>query len=66
MAESAKKDITAYSLYSKQAKERTKVNPLENIYPKLPEKNIKLFMLIHHGIMGERCNMTKPQLKMEM
>lgn len=35
------KNITAYSLYSKQAKERIKINPLEEIYPKLPDKNIR-------------------------
>lgn len=34
-------DITAYSLYSKQAQSRTKINPLEEIYPSLPNKNIK-------------------------
>ena len=33
-----KQEVTAYSLYSKQAKERTKVNPLEDVYPKLPKK----------------------------
>ena len=35
-------EITAYSLYSKQAKERTKVNPLEDIYPKLPDKKYQV------------------------
>lgn len=34
--------ITAYSLYSKQAKERTKLNPLEDIYPKLPNKKYQV------------------------
>lgn len=28
--------ITAYSLYNRQAKERKKINPLQNIYPPLP------------------------------
>ncbi len=36
------KNITAYSLYSVQAKQRTKVNPLEDIYPKLPDKKYQV------------------------
>ena len=36
------KNITAYSLYSKQAKERIKINPLEEIYPKLPDKKYQV------------------------
>ena len=38
MAIEESKEVTAYSIYSKQAKARTKINPLEDIYPKLPEK----------------------------
>ena len=41
MSESAK-NVTAYSLYSVQAKERTKVNPLENVYPRLPDKKYQI------------------------
>lgn len=36
------KEITAYSLYNKQAKQRTKVNPLKNLYPKLPSKKYQV------------------------
>lgn len=36
------KDITAYSLYSVQQKERTKVNPLNDLFPKLPEKKYQV------------------------
>ena len=35
-------DITAYSLYSKQAQSRTKINPLEEIYPSLPNKKYQV------------------------
>lgn len=35
-------DITAYSLYSKQALSRTKINPLEEIYPNLPNKKYQV------------------------
>ena len=36
------RDITAYSIYSVQQKERTKINPLEEIYPKLPNKKYQV------------------------
>ena len=38
----SKPEITAYSLYSKQALSRTKINPLEEIYPKLPDKKYQV------------------------
>ncbi len=41
--ENKKKDnITAYSLYNVQQKERVKINPLENIYPQLPHKKYQV------------------------
>ena len=33
-----KKEISAYSIYNEQAKNRTKINPLEDLYPKLPNE----------------------------
>lgn len=42
MSEKIDQEITAYSLYSKQARVRTKINPLENVYPKLPEKKYQV------------------------
>lgn len=36
------KKITAYSLYNIQQKERTKINPLEDIYPQLPDKKYQV------------------------
>lgn len=42
MSDNIEKKITAYSLYSVQAKERTKINPLEDIYPKLPDKKYQV------------------------
>ena len=39
---SEQKNITAYSLYNVQAKQRTKVNPLEDIYPELPDKKYQV------------------------
>ena len=52
------KNISGYSIYNLEAKKRTKINPLEDLYPSLPNKNTKLFMQIHLGIMVEKCNMT--------
>lgn len=34
----AKKEISGYSIYNKEAKKRTKINPLDDLYPKLPSK----------------------------
>lgn len=59
MSDKTETDITAYSLYSKQAKARTKINPLEDIYPKLPQKNIRLFMQIRLGTTVEKCSTIK-------
>ena len=42
MADNQDKDVTAYSLYSVQRKERIKINPLEDIYPKLPDKKYQV------------------------
>lgn len=35
-------DITAYSLYSKQYKDRTKINILDGMYPSLPNKKYQV------------------------
>ena len=35
-------DVTAYSIYSKEAKGRTRINPLDELYPKLPEKKYQV------------------------
>lgn len=33
-----KNGVTAYSIYSKQARDRTRINPLQELYPPLPDK----------------------------
>lgn len=35
---SEKSAITAYSIYNLEQKKRTKINPLDDIYPPLPHK----------------------------
>ena len=42
MLQEKKEDITAYSIYNVEQKKRTKINPLEEIYPKLPEKKYQV------------------------
>lgn len=42
MADNQGKGITAYSLYSVQQKERVKINPLEDVYPQLPDKKYQI------------------------
>lgn len=38
MDKKSNNDITAYSIYNVEQKKRTKINPLEDIYPPLPSK----------------------------
>lgn len=35
-------NITAYSLYNVQQKKRTKINPLNEIFPSLPNKKYQI------------------------
>lgn len=42
MVQIEKSDITAYSIYNVEQKKRTKINPLEDIYPKLPKKQYQV------------------------
>lgn len=42
MAENHNMNTTAYSLYSVQQRQRTKINPLEDIYPLLPNKKYQV------------------------
>ena len=36
------KAVTAYSLYNVQQKRRTKINPLNEVYPQLPQKKYQV------------------------
>ncbi len=42
MINEQKGEVTAYSLYSVQQKERVKINPLKDIYPRLPNKKYQV------------------------
>ncbi len=58
-------DITAYSLYSKQAQSRTKINPLEEIYPSLPNKKYQVIYADPPWDYGGKMQYDKTTIKDE-
>ena len=60
-----KKEITAYSLYSKQAKARTKINPLEEVYPALPDKKYQVIYADPPWDYGGKMQYDKSTIKSE-
>lgn len=65
MSESNEKTITAYSLYSVQQKERTKVNPLVDIYPPLPHKKYQVIYADPPWDYGGKMQYDKSTIKSE-
>lgn len=61
----ARTDVTAYSLYSKQARKRTKVNPLEEIYPRLPRKKYQVIYADPPWDYGGKMQYDKTTIKGE-
>ncbi len=59
------KEVTAYSLYSKQAKERMKINPLKNIYPELPAKKYQIIYADPPWDYGGKMQYDKTTIKNE-
>ena len=58
-------DITAYSLYSKQAQSRTKINPLGEIYPSLPNKKYQVIYADPPWDYGGKMQYDKTTIKDE-
>ncbi len=58
-------EVTAYSFYSKQAKERTKLNPLEELYPKLPSKKYQVIYADPPWDYGGKMQYDKTTIKTE-
>lgn len=58
-------NITAYSIYSKQAKSRTKVNPLKDIYPILPQKKYQIIYADPPWDYGGKMQYDKSTIKNE-
>lgn len=65
MIEKTHNKITAYSLYSKQAKEKTKINPLKEIYPKLPSKKYQVIYADPPWDYGGKMQYDKTTIKGE-
>ena len=57
--------ITAYSLYNKQAKERTKINPLAGVYPDLPNKKYQIIYADPPWDYGGKMQYDKSVIKNE-
>ena len=65
MQNSKKEEITAYSLYSVQQKQRTKLNPLEDIYPQLPDKKYQVIYADPPWDYGGKMQYDKTTIKDE-
>ncbi|MCH3972787.1 MAG: MT-A70 family methyltransferase [Oscillospiraceae bacterium] len=65
MTEKNDADITAYSLYSKQAKARTKINPLDEIYPALPQEKYQVIYADPPWDYGGKMQYDKTTIKDE-
>ena len=65
MLQEKKEDITAYSIYNVEQKKRTKINPLEEIYPKLPEKKYQVIYADPPWDYGGKMQYDKTTIKDE-
>lgn len=59
------KSITAYSLYSVQAESRTKLNPLDELYPKLPNEKYDIIYADPPWDYGGKMQFDKSVIKSE-
>lgn len=57
--------VTAYSIYSVKAKEKTKVNPLENLYPPFPKKKYSIIYADPPWDYGGKMQYNKSIIKSE-
>lgn len=60
-----KKQITAYSIDDKKAKNLTKINPLDNLYPKLPNKKYQVIYADPPWDYGGKMQYDKSTIKSE-
>ena len=65
MAVQKSENITAYSLYNVQYKERTKINPLEELYPSLPNKKYQVIYADPPWDYGGKMQYDKTTIKDE-
>jgi N6-adenosine-specific RNA methylase IME4 len=57
--------ITAYSIYNVEQKKRTKINPLEGLYPPLPEKKYEIIYADPPWDYGGKMQYDKTMIKSE-
>lgn len=65
MQEENKKDITAYSIYHVQQHKRTKINPLDDVYPELPDKKYQVIYMDPPWDYGGKMQYDKSTIKSE-
>lgn len=65
MQEENKKDITAYSIYHVQQHKRTKINPLDDVYPELPNKKYQVIYMDPPWDYGGKMQYDKSTIKSE-
>lgn len=58
-------NVTAYSIYSEKAKKKTKINPLEDIYPKLPNQKYDVIYADPPWDYGGKMQYDKSTIKSE-
>ena len=58
-------DITAYSIYNVQAKKRKKINPLEELYPRLPDTKYQIIYMDPPWDYGGKMQYDKSTIKSE-
>ena len=58
-------NITAYSIYSKKAKDNTKVNPLNSLFPPLPQKKYQIIYADPPWDYGGKMQYDKTTIKSE-
>lgn len=65
MADCIKPEVTAYSLYHKQAKSRVLINPLKELYPTLPNKKYQVIYADPPWDYGGKLQYDKTTIKDE-
>ena len=65
MSQKENSEVTAYSIYNVEQKKRTKINPLEDIYPKLPEKKYQVIYADPPWDYGGKMQYDKSTIKDE-
>ncbi len=65
MIQAKKNTITAYSIYNVEQKKRTKINPLKDVYPNLPDKKYQIIYADPPWDYGGKMQYDKSTIKGE-